>query len=165
MRGYREAFETLYREYGPRVYSWVLRMVRDRAASEDITVETFWRIYKARTRFDPTRAFWPWASRIATNLALDHMSARPPEVELPEDLVGEDPPDAGVWSDVARQIRAALLRLPGPLRAVTLLALIEDRPYDEIAASMGLTPNAVKLRVFRALRLLRKDLARKGITP
>jgi len=165
VRGDREAFETLYREYGAQVYGWVLRMVRDRTAAEDITVEAFWRIYKARARFDPSRAFWPWASRIATNLALDHLRTRPREVDLPDDLVGEDAPDADVHSDVARQIRAALARLPAPLRAVTLLALIEDRPYDEIAASMGLTSNAVKLRVFRALRLLRKDLASKGITP
>lgn len=139
-------------------------MVRDRAAAEDITVETFWRIYKAHGRFDPDREFGPWARRIASNLALDHLHARPLEVELPDDLVG-DSPDRELQGDLGEQIRSALGRLPPSLRAVTFLALIEDRPYVEIGAALGLSPNAVKLRVFRAMRRLREDLASKGITP
>ena len=164
MRGDRDAFERVYRDYGSQVYQWVLRMVRDRAAAEDITVEAFWRIYKARGRFDPSREFWPWARRIASNLALDHLRMRPPEVQLSVDLAG-DPPDPGLEGEVGEQIRAALARLPVSLRAVTVLALIEDRPYDEIGEALGLSTNAVKLRVFRAVRLLRKDLASKGMTP
>lgn len=140
-------------------------MVRDRGAAEDITVEAFWRIYKARERFDPGREFGPWARRIATNLALDHLGSQRPEVGLSDELAGADAPDPGVRADLAIQIRAALARLPAHLRAVTLLALIEDRPYCEIGEALGLTENAVKLRVFRAVRLLRKDLASRGITP
>lgn len=154
----------MYREYGAQVYQWVLRMVRDHAAAEDITVEAFWRIYKARGRFDPSREFGPWARRIASNLALDHLRRRQPEVQLSDEVSG-DPPDPGPQRELAEQIRAALARLPLSLRTVTFLALIEDRPYDEIAAALGLSTNAVKLRVFRAVRLLREDLASKGITP
>ena len=139
-------------------------MVRDRAAAEDITVEAFWRIYKARGRFDPSREFWPWARRIASNLALDHLRTQPPEVQLSVEL-SSDPRDPGLQSELGEQIRAALARLPASLRAVTVLALIEDRPYDEIGEALGLSNNAVKLRLFRAVRLLRKDLAGKGITP
>ena len=140
-------------------------MVRDRGAAEDITVAAFWRIYKARERFDPGREFGPWARRIATNLALDHLRSQPPEVDLSDELAGDDAPNPGVRADVAMQIRAALARLPVQLRTVALLALIEDRPYGEIGEALGLTENAVKLRVFRAVRLLRKDLASRGITP
>jgi RNA polymerase sigma-70 factor, ECF subfamily len=140
-------------------------MVRDRGAAEDITVAAFWRIYKARERFDPGREFGPWARRIATNLALDHLRSQPPEVDLSDELAGVDAPDPGVRAEVAVQIRAALARLPVHLRTVALLALIEDRPYGEIGEALGLTENAVKLRVFRAVRLLRKDLASRGITP
>jgi len=143
----------------------VLRIVRDRGAAEDITVEAFWRIYKARERFDPGRAFGPWARRIATNLALDHLRSQPPEVALSDELADDEVPDPGVRADLAIQIRAALARLPVQLHAVALLALIEDRSYGEIGEAFGLTPNAVKLRVFRAVRLLRKDLASRGITP
>jgi RNA polymerase sigma factor (sigma-70 family) len=72
-RGELEAFEALFRQFQAAVYAWVLRIVRDRSAAEDLTVETFWRIYRARARFDPSRPFEAWARRIATNVALDYL--------------------------------------------------------------------------------------------
>src|SRR6266851_9285919 len=52
-----DAFEALFRRHQSEVYGWIVRIVRDPAAAEDLTVETFWRIYRARARFDPTRSF------------------------------------------------------------------------------------------------------------
>jgi len=150
VRGDSEAFETLFRDHGERVYGWVLRIVRDRNAAEDITVEAFWRMYRARARFDPSRDFAPWARRIATNLALTHLRSRPREVPLPDDFADDDPPDSAAQAELRDKVRASLARLPAPLRAVALLALVEDRPYREIAEGLGVTENAVKLRVFRA---------------
>jgi RNA polymerase sigma-70 factor (ECF subfamily) len=51
------------------------------------------------------------------------------------------------------------------LRATAVLAVVEERPHKEVAEALGITVTAVKLRVFRALRLLRKDLNEMGITP
>ena len=51
------AFETLFRQYQSEVYRWTVRIVRDPAAAEDLTIETFWRIYRAHARFDPERGF------------------------------------------------------------------------------------------------------------
>jgi DNA-directed RNA polymerase specialized sigma24 family protein len=51
------------------------------------------------------------------------------------------------------------------LRVAATLAVIEELPHKEVAEALGVTVTAVKLRVFRALRILRKDLERQGITP
>lgn len=51
------------------------------------------------------------------------------------------------------------------LRVAAILALVEEEPYKEIADALGISVGAVKLRVFRALRLLRKDLQKQGIEP
>src|SRR5579863_4467742 len=67
------AFEALFRQYQGEVYGWVVRIVRDPTAAEDLTVETFWRIYRARARFDANRSFAAWARTIATNAALDYL--------------------------------------------------------------------------------------------
>src|SRR6516164_5996794 len=75
-RGDVQAFEALFREYQGEVYGWIIRIVHDSGAAEDLTIETFWRIYRARARFDPCRSFGAWARRIATNLALEHLSRR-----------------------------------------------------------------------------------------
>ena len=79
-------FEALFRDYQGEVYGWIMRIVRDRTAAEDLTVETFWRIWKARSRFDPKREFAPWARRIASNLALSHLRHRPREISLIVDV-------------------------------------------------------------------------------
>jgi RNA polymerase sigma-70 factor (ECF subfamily) len=65
-----DAFETLFHQHQTEVYGWIVRIVRDPAIAEDLTIETFWRIYRAHARFDPERCFGAWARRIATNAAL-----------------------------------------------------------------------------------------------
>src|SRR2546422_1214914 len=67
------AFETLFREFSPEVYRWIVRILRDRAAAEDALVEAFWRAHRGRARFDPSRSFGAWMRRIATHVAVDHL--------------------------------------------------------------------------------------------
>ena len=80
-QGEADAFETIYREHQREVYGWILRIVRNAGTAEELTVETFWRIYRAHAAFDPGRGFEPWARRIATNAALDWLRTRRPERE------------------------------------------------------------------------------------
>src|SRR5207247_1850259 len=68
-----EAFEALFKAHQREVYGWIARLVRDPAAAEDLTIETFWRIYRSRARFDPARSFGAWTRRIAVNVAIDHL--------------------------------------------------------------------------------------------
>ena len=59
-----DAFEALFRRHQGEVYGWIVRIVRDPAAAEDLTVETFWRIHRTHARFDPARSFAPWARKV-----------------------------------------------------------------------------------------------------
>jgi RNA polymerase sigma-70 factor (ECF subfamily) len=160
-----DAFEVLFRRHQGEVYGWIVRIVRDPAAAEDLTVETFWRIYRARARFDPTRSFGAWARRIATNAALDHLKTARPETDLPDDLPAATLPDPGISEELRRKTADAFRRLPPKLQVAATLALIEEQPYREIAEALGISTGAVKVRVFRAIRLLRKELKRRGIEP
>ena len=58
------AFETLFRQFQTEVYRWIVRLVRDPGVAEDLTIEAFWRIYRAHARFDPQRSFGAWARRV-----------------------------------------------------------------------------------------------------
>ena len=164
-----DAFEALFREHQRSVYGWILRIVRNTAAAEDLTVETFWRIYRAHDRFQPEYPFGPWARRIATRAALDWLRAQRPEVELTAEMAGTLPSaskgDPGIAAEIRSKTALAFSRLPPSLRAAAILAVVEEQPHKEVAAALGITVGAVKLRVFRALRLLRKDLEKQGITP
>ena len=159
-----EAFEALFRQHQSEVYRWTVRIVRDTGAAEDLTVETFWSIYRARERFDPAAgSFRAWARRIATNAALDHLRHARKETELSEDYPATLRGDPAVGREVRRQLRRAFLDLPAKYRLVATLALIEDEPYDEIAEAAGISVALVKVRVFRAVRMLRKKLSSFGL--
>ncbi len=164
-----DAFESLFREHQRAVYRWILRMVRDNSAAEDLTVETFWRISRAHARFDSARAFEPWARRIATRVALDWLRTHRPEFAASAqelaDLPAAPAADPGIAAEIRLKTAQAFARLPPRLRVAAILAVVEQQPHKEVAAALGISVAAVKLRVFRALRLLRKDLEQQGITP
>ena len=168
-RGDAEAFEALFRQFQGEVYGWIVRIVRDPGAAEDLTVETFWRIYRARSRFDPRRGFGPWARRIATNLALDHLSTQRSSTALEDDspppCLRCSPPDPALAADLRQKVAVAFGRLPVKLRTAATLAMIEETPYGDIAQALGISIGTVKSRVFRAVRLLRGDLQRMGVEP
>jgi RNA polymerase sigma-70 factor (ECF subfamily) len=159
------AFEALFRQHQRQVYGWIVRIVRDPAAAEDVTIETFWRIHRAHARFDPDRSFEAWARRIATNAALDHLRTVRRDAPLPDHLASPSVPNPGVSEEVRQKTARAFRRLPPKLQVAATLALIEEQPYQEIAGALGISVGAVKLRVFRSLRLLRKELKRQGIEP
>lgn len=158
-----EAFEALFRQHQKEVYAWIVRIVRNTGTAEDLTVETFWRIYRARERFDPAGNFRAWARRIATNAALDHLRHARKETELSEDFPASPRGDPAAQGELRGQLRRAFLELPPKYRVVATLALIEDEPYQEIADAVGISAALVKVRVFRAVRMLRRTLHSLGV--
>ena len=70
-----------------------------------------------------------------------------------------------ISEELRRKIALAFRRLPPGLQAAATLALIEEQPYKEIAEALGISTAAAKVRVFRAVRLLRKELKGQGIEP
>jgi RNA polymerase sigma-70 factor (ECF subfamily) len=167
-----DAFEALFRQHQRAVYGWILRITRDSPAAEELTVETFWRIHRAHARFDPAQGFEGWARRIATRAALDWLRTirtRRMESEISLEVCAEAAApaaaDPAVTAEIRRKTALAFGRLPPKLRIASTLAVVEELPQKEVAAALGISIAAVKLRVFRALRLLRKDLERQGIRP
>src|SRR5688572_20765963 len=130
VHGDRDAFERIFRQYEREVYRWIVRIVREPSAAEDALVEAFWRAYRSRARFDPSRTFGAWMRRIATNAALDQVKAaqRRNWVSL-DDSVGRVPPGEGAAARGGPADADALTRafrtLPPKLQVVATLALIE----------------------------------------
>jgi RNA polymerase sigma-70 factor, ECF subfamily len=162
-QGDPEAFETLFRQFQAEVYGWIVRIVRDPSAAEDLTVETFWRIHRARGRFDPDASFGAWARRIATNLAIDHLRRRRPQVTLADDVAEPIAADPVISGETRRQIAVAFRGLPLKLRVAATLSLIEEQSPKEIAQALGTSEGAVRVRVSRAVRRLREQLSRMGV--
>ena len=127
VQGDRDAFEWLFTRFHGDVHRWSQRIVRDPTAADDVVVESFWRAYRGRARFDPSRSFGAWMRRIATNVARDHLRAARREAASLEN----EP--AAVMSvadgSLADAIRHAA-HLPPRLEIVASWHL-EERPYAE----------------------------------
>lgn len=167
--GDRAAFETLFRAFEHDVYRWILRIVRDESVAEDGVVEAFWRCFRSRARFDPSRSFGAWMRRIATRVALDSLKAarRRGLIATSEmastPLSVEDSYSGANQRALAGAIACAFDALPPKLRVVATLALIEECTHEEIAVALGVPIGTVKSRLFRARRKLRKELNRIGV--
>jgi RNA polymerase sigma-70 factor (ECF subfamily) len=164
-QGDRDAFESLFRQFEREVYLWSFRIVRDASVAEDVVVEAFWRAYRGRAHFDASRSFGAWMRRIATNVARDHLRALRRRARWSRPLDDEFPAPARADPGIGDSLARAFRRLPPKLQIVATLALIEERPYAEIADALDLPVGTVKSRVFRAIRALRKELARMGVEP
>jgi len=160
-----DAFEALVRQFQGDIYAWTVRIVRDPGTAEDLTVETLWRVYRARHQFRPDGNFAAWARRIATNMAIDYLRRNRPEQSFPTEPAGVPQPDPLVQREIHEKIQQAFRRLPAKLQVAATLALVEELPYDEIASALGTSVGAVKLRVFRAVHILRKRLRQARIRP
>ena len=180
VHGDRDAYEVLFRQFEHDVYRWIVRIVREPAAAEDALIDAFWRAYRSRARFDPSRSFGAWMRRIATHAAIDQVHAARRRRWISLDDAGRrdavDPDAAGVVpghdaspygvaesASDANAIVGAFGALPAKLQVVARLALIEELPQSEIATALGVPVGTVKSRLFRATRLLRKELARLGV--
>ena len=161
-----DAFETLFRQYQGDVFRWIMRIVRNSATAEDLTVETFWRMYRAHWHFDPAKGdCGAWLRRIATNAAIDHLHHSRNEVALFDEPAAPASQPRAERLELRREILRAISKLSPRLRVVILLALVEEEPYESIAHALGISEGAVKARVFRGVRILRKSLSKAGVHP
>ena len=167
------SFEPLLEKYRIPLVSFLDRMVRDRAAAEDLAQEVFLRVYRARKKYSPNAKFTTWLFRIATNLALNALrDGRHRQGEVSLDQSGEDDrrtmdlPDRrpGIEQHLIERDRAAVIRraiwaLPEKQRAAVLLHKYHELDYDEIARILECSESALKSLLFRAYETLRVELA------
>jgi RNA polymerase sigma factor (sigma-70 family) len=150
------------RHYGG-VYGLARKLLGSEADARDVAQETFARALANLRTFDTRRPFRPWILAIAAHLTRDLLRKRrelrlAPEAE--EELADPDLPLEPLFRREEReQILAALERLPFDWKLVVVLHFQQDLPPAEIAVMLGITPNAVQIRLYRALEALRKELS------
>lgn len=154
-RGEQWALERFYHAYQPQVYALCYRLLGRAEDAEDAVQATFVRAFRALPRFRGDSAPRTWLYRIATNEALGLLRRRKETPEWVEERHGA--PD-GAGAVVERlAVRAALARLSPDHRAVLVLRLWEELSYSEIAAVLGISLPAVKMRLNRAREQFRRQ--------
>jgi RNA polymerase sigma-70 factor (ECF subfamily) len=149
------------RYYGP-VYGLAKRLLGDAAEARDAAQETFARALAHLPEFDPARSFRSWVFAIAANYVRDLLRKRKAlslGPELHDALPELRPPDEkALRAENRERLRAAVEALPFDLKVAVVLHFQHELPPAEVAAVLGVTPNAVRIRLYRALAVLRKEI-------
>jgi len=176
-----EAFETLVRTYTPRLLAVAMRMLGSPEDAQDVVQDAMLSAYRAIDRFEGNARVSTWLHRIVVNAALMKLRTRrrKPEQSIEPMLpaFAEDGHHAGrpvvAWTASAEEallrrearerVRAAIADLPERYRTVLLLRDIEERSTREAADLLGITENAVKLRLHRARQALATRLGDRAV--
>ena len=176
-RGDDEAYEALVRQFGAHALTVARRLLRNDEEARDAVQDAFLQVFRALARFRGECKLSTWMHRIVVNAALMRLRARRRE---PEESIDELLPqfaEDGHWAhpvadwrepaEVALErremrtlVRECIDRLPPSYRTVLLLRDIEELDTEETAGALGISANAVKIRLHRARQALRSLLER-----
>lgn len=164
------SWDELVRQHADRVYRLAYRLSGNQHDAEDLTQETFIRVFRSLQNYQPG-TFEGWLHRITTNLFLDMVRRRGRiRMEaLPEDydrVPAADPNPEQIFHDsrLGPDLQAALDSLPPEFRAAVVLCDIEGLSYEEIGATLGVKLGTVRSRIHRGRQALRDYLANHGGT-
>ncbi|ABK66004.1 RNA polymerase sigma-70 factor [Mycobacterium avium 104] len=159
------SWDELVRQHADRVYRLAYRLSGNQHDAEDLTQETFIRVFRSVQNYQPG-TFEGWLHRITTNLFLDMVRRRSRiRMEaLPEDyerVPADEPNPEEIYHDsrLGPDLQAALDSLPPEFRAAVVLCDIEGLSYEEIGATLGVKLGTVRSRIHRGRQALRDYLA------
>ena len=164
--GDKAAFDELVRVTSKDTYTLAFRLVGNEEDARDVVQEAYLRAYKGIGKFRGDAQFTTWLYRITANCASTHLGKRRKHRhdELPEDDgamyadvdATRDPLASVVASSLRERLTLALDDLPPKLRSVVVLRDVYDLPHEAIAAELGISETAAKVRLHRARRKLRE---------
>ena len=167
-RGDRLAMQVLFARHHVRVYRFVLRLVRNEAAAEDLISEVFLDIWRQAGKFEGRSQVSTWMLSIARFKALSVLRKRPEE-ELDEETAeriedqSDDPETTLAKKDKGALLRQCLTALSAEHREIIDLVYYHEKSVEEVAGIVGIPEATVKTRMFYARKKLSELLKEQGI--
>ncbi|OYU91116.1 MAG: RNA polymerase subunit sigma [Bradyrhizobiaceae bacterium PARB1] len=166
--GDRHAMHALYARHNVRVYRFVLRMLRDVTATEDLVSQVFLDVWRTASQFEGRSQVSTWLLSIARFKALTALRHRKYE-DIDQDEVMEvadsaDTPEASLdRSRTSEILRACVAKLSPAHREIVNLVYYHEKSVDEVAGIVGIPASTVKTRMFYARKQLADLLKTAGI--
>ncbi len=158
------AFEALLYAYEKRIFNYILRIIQHKEDAEDLTQETFVKVYKHLHSFDSSKNFKTWLYTIATNTVYDHLRRRRRARELfiidnPDNAFETIDEDDAYKEIEDREVVGKALNGLKPLHQVILMMYYKDEcTYEEIANHLHIPLNTMKTHLYRAKQALKERL-------
>jgi len=163
--GDQRAFEVLYRSYGPRIYSRLLRLVKQETLAEELLQDVFMRIWDKRATIDPERSFRSWLYRIAENLVTDLFRRAAYDKKLLAELIKTTTElDRGTeqqldYKEGNARLQQAIAALPPQRRKVYTLCKVEGKSYEEVSRLLGISTSTISDHIVKASRSIRTQFS------
>lgn len=154
------AFDSLVEHYQKPVYNLAYRMLGNAADAEDAAQETFLRAYAGLNSYEPSRKFGTWLLSITSHWCIDRLRRKKVvSLEFLQDFsvvvgITEGPERIALERENEREVKRWLEALPEAYRLIVVLRYWHDLSYNEISDVTGLPLSTVRMRLFRARRLL-----------
>ena len=150
-----QAFRGLYDRHAGPLCSYLRRMTQSPHLADDLTQEAFLRAYSALGRFEGNSSFKTWLFRIATNLYKDQLRRKRPVVNgetvaNAQSINDPSPVEVAERKEEAQRVHQAVQALPDQLRGPVVLVRLEGMKYREAADVLGITLEALRMRIHRA---------------
>jgi RNA polymerase sigma-70 factor (ECF subfamily) len=167
-RGDRLAMQVLFARHHVRIYRFVLRLLRDEMAAEDVISEVFLDVWRQASRFEGRSAVSTWLIAIARFKALSTLRKRREEGLDEETMEAiEEPSDNPALAiekiDKGEKLRQCLAALTREHREVIDLVYYHEKSVEEVAQIIGIPENTVKTRMFYARKKLGELCRMAGI--
>jgi RNA polymerase sigma-70 factor (ECF subfamily) len=175
--GEKDLYEVLVRRYNERLYRVARAIVRNSEEAADIVQEALVRAFAQLGQFSGAARFSTWLTKIAIYEALSRLRrrARTTNLEITTDSdsqsvvealesLGPSPEEQTLRTQALEMLEAAVDALPPALRSVFMMREIEEMSTRETAECLDISEEAVKIRLHRARKLLRRDIqSRVGV--
>ena len=167
-RGDRLAMQVLFARHHVRIYRFVLRLMRDEMAAEDVISEVFLDVWRQASRFEGRSAVSTWLIAIARFKALSVLRKRR-EAELDDETAhsiedtSDDPEQVVQKQDKGEKLRECLTALSPEHREIIDLVYYHEKSVQEVAQIVGIPENTVKTRMFYARKKLGELCRMAGI--
>ena len=174
--GDADSFNELIHRWERPIYALAYRQIGREEDARDVCQDTFLRAYRGLNGFRGQAKFSSWLYRIALNLCRDWMrrERRTPVVQAPEDMdlmdlaaarePSESIEDRVGRHDLTRAVERAMALLPEEQRTAIVLKEYQGLTFQEIADLLGCPLSTVKTRLYQGLTVLRRELARAGVS-
>ncbi len=165
--GDHDAFSMVMKSYEKKVLNFFIRLGVQYDA-EDLTQQTFLRLYRYRDRYEPKAKVSTFLFLMARQVWIDELRKRSRRKKLVESFAKETEGDVArsaadeVAATGTTDLQQALATLPENMRIVIELGVYQEIPYAEIARILDIPEGTVKSRMFNALAQLRRMLGRPG---
>jgi RNA polymerase sigma-70 factor (family 1) len=162
--GDEPAFSRIYCHYQPMVYPYVLKLVKVPALAEDVVQDIFVKIWEVRQQLPRVKYFPAFLFSIARNHTLNILQSVSRSNHALATLIRQFQEqrvdDEALSKDYRQFVERALLSIPLRSREIFHKCREQAMTYEEVAAEMGISRNAVKKHMVTAIRVLRESAQR-----